>query len=112
MSPLGVMFATLLPLCSVNQRLPSGPVVMDSGRLATFVVGYCVKTPVVVTLPIAPPLRALPSVTHRLPSRPAAMPPEALSPAGSRYSVAAPDGGILPIRLTWYSVNQRLPSGT
>src|SRR5438045_3145008 len=33
MAPAGVILPTLLPLCSMNQRLPSGPAVIASGPL-------------------------------------------------------------------------------
>src|SRR3954454_14700063 len=40
-----------LPAFSVNQRLPSGPVVSDSGRLIAVGMGKSVTTPASVILP-------------------------------------------------------------
>jgi hypothetical protein len=41
-----------LPLYSANQRLPSVPMVIPTGRLATVGTVYSVNVPLVVTLPI------------------------------------------------------------
>ena len=68
MTPVVVTFATLFALASVNQRLPSGPAVMPSGRLAAAGMGYSVTTPEVVILPT---WFTLSSVNQMLPSGPA-----------------------------------------
>ena len=68
--PLVVILPILLPLYSVNQRLPSGPAVMPSGELEPVGIVYSVNDPPVVTLPILLPLY---SVNHSLPSGPCVM---------------------------------------
>src|SRR5260221_559641 len=72
----------VVPASSVNQRLPSGPAVMPSGRLAG--TGNKVMLPLGVMRPIAPAL----SVNQRLPSGPAVMPKAV--PEGTLNSVTVP----------------------
>src|SRR5216683_439263 len=78
--PESFTLPTLLPLFSVNQRLPSGPTVMPPGR-TPLPRSYSVRVfEVVFTLATYPtPLstncgRFLIPVTHRLPSGPLTMP--------------------------------------
>ena len=57
-TPAGVIRPILLPLSSVNQRLPSGPTVMLSGPLSDVGLesgGNSVITPAGVTRPIRLP---------------------------------------------------------
>ena len=69
--PVGVMRPILLPVSSVNQRLPSGPVVIARVRLPAVGIGNSVTTPAGVIRPI---LLVKPSVNHTFPSGPAAIP--------------------------------------
>src|ERR1035437_489272 len=66
----GLIFPILPALTSVNQRLPSGPVVMKYGLLLLEGVANSVMVPEGVTLPTLP---ALSSVNQRLPSGPVVM---------------------------------------
>src|SRR5262249_39060484 len=95
---------------SVNQRLPSGPAVIPSGRLlAVMPVANSVTTPAGVIRSIR---SLLSSVNQRLPSGPAVIPLGTLSvviPVAN--SVTAPAGVTRPTRWPFDSVNQRLPSG-
>src|SRR5882757_7734877 len=108
---------------SVNQRLPSGPTVIDAGLL----VGGVSVAPRVpaggggswnsVTTPrgvIRATWFAPGMVNQRLPSGPAAIscgPVLAGMPSGRGNSVSWPAGVIRPIFWPLISVNQRLPSG-
>src|SRR5207249_10292819 len=72
-APAGVTRPILLPLSSVNQRLPSGPTVMARGPLRGAGLGSggnSVTTPAGVICAILLPKN---SVNQRLPSRPAVM---------------------------------------
>src|SRR5260370_32809946 len=108
----------LLPINSVNQRLPAGPVVMPAGPQP---VGYAqvpirwnsVMLPLGVMRPIRFPSN---SVNQRLPSGPAVMPtgsqpPESPQFVGRGNSVMLPAGVLRPIWFTASSVYHRLPSG-
>src|SRR5690348_3847397 len=68
---------------SVNQRLPSGPTVIELGPSTLVTVGgaYSVKTPAVVTRPILLPND---SVNHRFPSGPTTIPTGTLLVVGGR----------------------------
>src|SRR5262249_19359973 len=59
-----------LAFASVNQRLPSGPAAIPTGRLSAVGTGNSVTAPAVVILPI---WFASDSVHQTLPPRPAAM---------------------------------------
>src|ERR1035437_1916715 len=72
MVPEGVTLPILPAINSVNQRLPSGPVVMNCGKLLLAEVANSVMVPEGVTLPILPPFC---SVNQRLPSGPVVMTP-------------------------------------
>jgi len=48
----GVIFPILLPLDSVNQRLPSGPTAMPCGFALAGGIGYSVKLRIGVIFPI------------------------------------------------------------
>src|SRR4051812_21091051 len=67
--------------CSMNQRLPSGPVVMDWGRELT---GYSLNEP---SGAMKPTRAFLPSVNQTFPSGPNVMPPTDGATPGSGYSV-------------------------
>ena len=56
MTPAVVIRPILLPLLSVNQRLPSGPAVMPRGTASGVGIGNSVTTPAVVIRPILLPL--------------------------------------------------------
>jgi len=77
-----LLFPLPLNTSSVNQRLPSGPAVMPSGRLPG--TGNKVMLPLGVMRPIAPAL----SVNQRLPSGPLVMPKAV--PEGTLNSVTVP----------------------
>jgi hypothetical protein len=96
-----------LPVSSVNQRLPSPPVVIEVGPLPA-VTGYSEMTPLGVIIPM---FDAELSVNQRLPSGPTVMPSGSL-PAVSPVvkSVITPLGPIA-LAVEEDSVNQRLPSG-
>ncbi len=68
MTPAVVLFPIWLPSISVNQRLPSGPVVIPPGSEAAVGTGNSVTTPAVVIRPMLLPTS---SVNQRLPSGPA-----------------------------------------
>src|SRR6266567_149486 len=61
----------LFAFSSVNQRLPSGPVVIPRGSLLLVGIGYSVMVPLGVIFPI---LFVLYSVNQRLPSGPVVIP--------------------------------------
>src|SRR5262249_31072080 len=83
-TPAVVTLPILLPLCSANQRFPSGPAAMPIGQLPAVGILYSVKTPAVVTFPILFPLH---SVNQRLPSAPEVMNTRPLLAVGTVYSV-------------------------
>src|ERR1700682_311675 len=89
---LSTLLTVPLPLLpkhdTVNQRLPSGPAVIEIPVQPLGIV-YSVKLPVVVTLATLPPGC---SMSHRLPSRPAAMLHGPLLALGMVYSVMVPTG--------------------
>src|SRR3954466_8247225 len=68
--PLGVMRPILLPMSSVNQRLPSGPEMIWKGRPDTVGTAYSVMVPAVVIFPICLVVLLNP-VNQRFPSGPA-----------------------------------------
>src|ERR1035437_1251329 len=88
MVPEGVTLPIFSMPYSVNQRLPSGPVVMYSGWLPFEEVANSVMVPEGVTLPILP---AKNSVNQRLPSGPVVM-KYGWSPVGVANSVMVPEG--------------------
>ncbi len=101
---------------SVNQMLPSGPLVIASGcgPLAPGTVGTVVDTGKIVTTPpvvIWPMLPAC-SVKYRFLSEPTVMSRSCdwLPPAGYCWR-SVPDVDITSIVFVPYAVNQRLPSG-
>src|SRR5260370_39881587 len=98
-SPTGVILATLSATSSVNQRLPSGPVVMPNGLPPD--TGNSVIAPEGVILPI---WFTLSSVNHKLPSCPEAIHTAWLPAVGTENSVYVPAGGILPIFFVLISV--------
>ena len=74
--PPGVIFPMVLPMFSVNQRLPSGPLTISCGNvwisIELPVVGYSWTTPVDgFTLPMFP---SPASTNHTLPSGPLVIP--------------------------------------
>src|SRR5437762_2015004 len=81
----------LLPVNSVNQMLPSGPVVIAPGCAVAVGTGYCVIVPPTVILPI---LLKPDTANHKLPSGPAVMPSGVGHPK-IPYRVRVPDGVIL-----------------
>src|SRR5437016_5441485 len=98
---------TLLPLLSVNQTLPSGPVVMPAGELDAVGMVTSVTDPDRV---MRPTLLVPMSVNHRpLPSGPAPIWVALLPALGRVHSVATPAVVMRPILRP--SVNHRLPSG-
>src|SRR5262249_44828275 len=99
--------AILLVVCSVNQRLLSGPVTISCGPLLA-VRASSGKVPEGVTWPS---LLALFSRSQRLPSGPVVMPAGLLEAVGTENSVMVPTSVMRPMRLPLLSVNQRLPSG-
>src|ERR1035437_2548463 len=90
----GLILPILPTLYSVNQRLPSGPVVMYSGPLPLVGVTNSVIVPEGVTLPILP---ALCSANQRLPSGPVVMKYGWLLLEEVANSVMVPEGVTLPI---------------
>src|SRR5436190_1256258 len=110
MTPAVVIFPILLADPSVNQRLPSAPVLMSIGPPGEG-TGYSVMTPAVVIFAILFEAAASFSVNHRLPSGPAAIPPGPLPAVGIENSMTAPVKLIFPILLAKCSVNHKLPSG-
>src|SRR5258708_28867332 len=103
----------ILLLRSVNQRAPSGPVVMKAEVLSDAGSGNSLMWPAGVMRPILPG-----SVNHRLPSGPAVMSSEELL-GGSGNSLIVPVGVMRPILplsplvfgMLTTSVNQRALSG-
>src|SRR2546427_436020 len=83
-----VMRPILLPLTSVNQRLPSGPAVIPVRTLSAVGIGNSVIVPLGLMRPILLPLS---SVNQRLPSGPAVIPYRTLT-VGTRNSVIVPLG--------------------
>src|SRR5437899_3324916 len=92
-TPADVMRAASPALVSVNQKFPSGPCVIASGRVSEAGAKSSVTTPDVVTRPIAV---VVASVNQRLPSAPAVMSPGSLLAVGIGNSVIAPAGVIRP----------------
>src|SRR5205809_52725 len=88
-----VMRPILLPACSVNQRLPSGPAAIPIGLLAVETENS-VNVPLGLMRPILLPSN---SVNQRLPSGPAAIPIGPLWAVGTENSVIAPLGLMRPI---------------
>src|SRR5262245_37465904 len=91
--PLGIGYSTMeparvarpiLPVVSVNHRLPSGPEVMPWGSTKGVGMGYSVMAPWGV---IRPMLLPKVSVNHRLPSGPVVIPLGELPTVGMAYSV-------------------------
>src|SRR5215471_4341661 len=101
--PLGVLRPILLPSCSANQRLPSGPTVMPVGPLLALGRANSVILPPLVMRPILLLLlhAKLESRTHavnqRAPSGPAVMPVGPLLALGRANSVICPSGAMRPI---------------
>src|SRR2546428_12814569 len=87
-----VMRPILLPLTSVNQRLPSGPAAISLRKLGT---GNSVMVPLGLMRPI---LLAVCSVYERLPSGPSVMPVGGLPAAGTE-SVGRGQSGLVRLRL-------------
>src|ERR1700730_9714574 len=83
-APEVVILVNLLPKCSVVQRFPSGPTVMELPASGTL---YSVKTPAVVTLATLP---ALTSENQRFPSGPCTIANGELLAVGTMYSVMSP----------------------
>src|SRR5262249_16858999 len=110
---IGLIVAILftVSLCSLNQRSPSGPVVISSG--CEFAVGALTSLNATVFGLMTPTLSVPDSVNHRLPSGPVVIPLGCESAVGS--VVASVKAGVvglnIPILLPACSVNQRLPSG-
>src|SRR5438445_354443 len=105
MAPPVVIRPILPAVPSTNQRFPSGPAAMPSGRpLGT---GNSLTAPAGVIRPI---WLARNSVNQRFPSAPAATKLTSASD-GRLNSVTPPVGPIRPIWFAVSSVNQRLPSG-
>src|SRR5207249_1434341 len=75
---------------SVNQRLPSGPVVMPKGKLLAVGIGNSVTVPLGVIRPMLFPSF---SVNQTLPSGPDVMPDDSLLAVGRGNSVMVPVGG-------------------
>src|SRR5437899_5239044 len=98
----------LFPKYSVNHKLPSGPVVMSSGKLPLVGTGNSVITPAGVILPILSPP---PSANHKLPSGPLVMSCGRLPLVGMGNSVFTPAVVILPIWFPEVSVNHGFQSG-
>src|SRR5688500_5367536 len=97
----------LFPLV-VNQRFPSEPAVMSSGRLNGVGIENSVITPAGVIRPMLFPL----VVNQRLPSGPAVIPAGRLAGVGmSKKPLNSPRGVPRAIELASLSVTHRLPSG-
>src|SRR5262249_1957962 len=88
----------------VNQRLPSGPVVMP---LATSVAGK--ENSVILPLGVMRPMVLPASVNHRFPSGPAAISPEPDRTVGKANVVITPSGVTRPIVSA--ASYHKLPSG-
>ena len=109
---VGLIIPIWPALSSVNQRLPSGPVVIPYGGLRPWGTGNSVMAWVVgLIIPICS-ARTAGSVNQRLPSGPAVIPK---GPEAGRGDGELGDGVGRrvdhPDLSTAYSVNQRLPSG-
>src|SRR5687768_10608651 len=101
------MRPSLPPWNSVNQRAPSGPVVIQCGSLPAVGMGNSVKARVFGLK--RPTLLADASTNQRLPSGPAVMPSGPLFGVGMVYSARiTPAVDILAIRLPLRWVYQRL----
>src|SRR5713101_261533 len=115
-TPLVVILPIWWAENSVNQRLPSGPVLIATGPPGSGPVGtgvrptYSVKEPLVVTLPILLAEEEN-SVNQSLPSGPAVIPDGPLFAVGTVYSIMWPSLVIVAILLADFSVNHILPSG-
>src|SRR5438105_3070255 len=95
--------------CSVNHKLPSGPVAILMGPAAGVEIVNSRKLPAVVIRPILFPFC---SVNHRAPSGPAVMPVGPLLLVGT-VNVVTVFGLLIkirPILLAPVSVNHRFPS--
>ena len=106
---VGLMSPTRLPTCSVNQRFPSGPVVISKGKLPAVGRGYSAMAWVVGLIM---PIEFVPlSVNQMLPSGPAVIPlsDELLVTVNS--DMASVVALISPILLTLVSVNQSVSFG-
>src|SRR6266487_1014957 len=108
MTPVEVIRPIFCPLCSANQRLPSGPAVMVS-KSKLVGTGNSVIVPDGVIRPIL--LVKAFSVNQILPSGPAVMEPGRLFRVGMTNSLIVPVAVIRPILFSQCSVNQRLSSG-
>src|SRR5262249_30858761 len=110
-APAGVTRPNLSKLDSTNQRFPSGPAVMPSGRLSNVGIVNTVTTPAVVMRPMAVAEKSR-SANHRPPSGPVVIPSGSL-PDATGNSVMTPAVVMRPIlpaeRLD--SVNHSAPSG-
>src|SRR6266568_3471787 len=98
----------MYPAPSVNQRLPSGPLVSSIGSVPVAVVGTSVITPPVVMRPRFPPNG---SVNHKAPSGPVTIDTEYAFAVGIGYSVITPAVVMRPIALVSLSVYHSAPSG-
>ncbi len=87
--PEGVICPILLPILSANQRLPSGPAVIEKLLLEEVGIVNSVIVPEGVILPT---LLAVVSINQTLPSGPAVMPKGKLLPVGVANSVTVPRG--------------------
>src|SRR2546423_11024749 len=83
--PAVVMRPMAFPLKAVNQRLPSGPAVMNRGSPKACGTGKPVKLPAVVMRPMS-----VPAVNQRLPSGPVVMLIGSPLPVGVGDSVIVP----------------------
>src|SRR5881394_166478 len=99
----------LLALVSVNQRAPSGPVVMSWGRLGDVMMGKSVMTPAVVMRPILSGARPIDdSENQSAPSGPATIPQGAVFGLTGNW-LNAPAVVSLPMDTKPPSVNQSAP---
>ena len=95
---------------SVNQRLPSGPLVIPAGKLLG--VGMVNSAMACVVGLIIPIWLVPPRVNHRLPSGPVVIAFGSAPGVGiGNWSMACVVGLISPIWSPFDSVNQRFPSG-
>ena len=105
MVPVGVIRPTLLPACSTNQMLPSGPSVMPTGALlAVGIVNSPTTTPAVLTSPILFPPR---SVNQRLPLAPFAMSKGVLAAVGTGNSAIEAASNWRPSRFSTEGCRRR-----
>ena len=110
-----MIFATLPPKYSVNQRLPSGPATIHSGPLlAVMPARYSVTTPAGVIFATLPPKY---SVNQRFTSGPAAIPkgllPAVMRPGCPRSAGAAPPAADASNTIpSDTATNQRSPAAT